>query len=154
VDGIRYRKLGDQHYYAQELFESKELSGYLRNMLTETNKSVYEQVVYDSGVEADFADNLEKNTAVKVYARLPGWFTVPTPLGGYNPDWAVLVETDGMERLYLVVETKGGLFTDELRGVEDAKITCGRAHFNALKTREDSPQYLVARSVDDMLARL
>ena len=52
---------------------------------------------------------------MKVYAKLPGWFKVPTPLGTYNPDWAVLVEKDGSERLYFVVETKGSLFTDDLR---------------------------------------
>ena len=100
--------MGDEHYYAQELFESKELTGYLKNMVDAT-KSVYEQVVYESGTEAGFADHFEKNTAVKVYAKLPWWFRVPTPLGSYNPDWAVLIEQDNGERLYFVVETKGQL---------------------------------------------
>jgi type III restriction enzyme len=58
----------------------------MKNMLLDARKSVYEHVVYDSDVERDFADSLEKNTAVKVYTKLPGWFTVPTPLGSYNPD--------------------------------------------------------------------
>ena len=75
---------------------------------------------------------MEKNKAVKVYAKLPGWFKVPTPLGTYDPDWAVLVEKDGEERLHFVVETKGSLFTDDLRGTEGAKIKCGEAHFEAL----------------------
>ncbi|MBM5810910.1 MAG: restriction endonuclease subunit R [Gammaproteobacteria bacterium] len=152
VDGIKYQRLGDEHYYAQELFEQEELTGYLKNMLTETAKSVYEQVVYDSGTEADFADGLEKNEAVKVYAKLPGWFTVSTPLGSYNPDWAVLVEKDGAERLYLVVvETKSGLFLDDLREKEGAKIECGKAHFRALQVRETPARYVVARSVGDLL---
>ena len=69
---------------------------------------------------------------MKVYAKLPGWFKVPTPLGTYNPDWAVLVEKDGAERLYFVVETKSSLFTDDLRDKESAKIECGKAHFKAL----------------------
>ncbi|MCV4820906.1 hypothetical protein OFM15_33000, partial [Escherichia coli] len=77
-------------------------------------------------------DQLEKNSAIKVYAKLPGWFTVPTPLGSYNPDWAVLVEKDGAERLYFVVETKSALFTDDLRDKERAKIECGKAHFKAV----------------------
>ena len=81
VDGIKYQRLGDDDHYAQELFESEELPGYLKNMLSETKKSVYEQVVFDSGIEAAFAEQLEKNPAVRVYAKLPGWFTVPTPLG-------------------------------------------------------------------------
>ena len=134
VDGIKYQRLGDEQYYAQELFEQEELTGYLKNLL-DARKSVYEQVVYDSDTEAAFANQLEKNTAIKVYAKLPGWFTVPTPLGGYNPDWAVLVEEEGQERLYFVVETKGTmLFADALRPTEQAKIDCAREHFEALGT--------------------
>ena len=151
VDGIKYQRLGDEYYYAQELFEQEELTGYIRNMLTETRKSVYESVVYDSGTEAAFADGLEKNEAVKVYAKLPGWFKVPTPLGSYNPDWAVLVEKDGAERLYLVVETKSSLFTDDLGDKESAKIECGKAHFKALEVRETPARYVVARTVDEIV---
>ena len=92
VDGIKYQRLGDQFYYAQELFEQQELTGYLKNM-RDAKKSVYEKVIYEFDTEARFADELEKNTAVKVYAKLPGWFTVPTPLGSYNPDWAVLIDS-------------------------------------------------------------
>lgn len=151
VDGIKYQRLGDEHYYAQDLFEQEELTGYLKNLL-DAKKSVYEQVVYDSGTEAAFADQLEKNTGVKVYAKLPGWFTVPTPLGGYNPDWAVLVEQEGEERLYFVVETKGTmLFSDALRPTEQAKIDCGREHFKALEVREPPARYVVASSVEDVL---
>lgn len=152
VDGIRYQRIGDDVYYAQELFEQEELTGYLKNML-ESKKSVHEQIIYDSTtVERPFAEQLEMNTAVKVYAKLPGWFKVPTPLGTYNPDWAVLVEKDGDERLFFVVETKGGLFLDDLRGTEAAKISCGKAHFEALKTLETPAEYVVARTVDDLLA--
>ncbi|MCP5139537.1 MAG: DEAD/DEAH box helicase family protein [Chromatiales bacterium] len=152
VDGIKYQRLGDQHYYAQELFEREELTGYLKNLL-DVKKAVYEQVVYDSPtVEKPFAEDLERNDAIKLYAKLPGWFTVPTPLGTYNPDWAVLVEKDGTERLYLVVETKSSLFADDLRDQEGAKITCGKAHFRALEVQEEPARYVVARSVDDVLA--
>lgn len=153
VDGIKYQRLGDDQHYAQELFEQEELTGYLKNMLANTEKSVYEEVVYDSDIEATFADQLEKNTAIKVYAKLPGWFRVSTPLGSYNPDWAVLVETDGEERLYFVVETKGSLFTDDLRNSESAKLECGKAHFTALQLHvwESPARYIVARSVDEVL---
>ncbi len=151
VDGIKYQKLGDQHVYAQELFEQEELTGYLKNMLMDTQKSIYEHVVYDSTTERDFADALEKNDAIKLYAKLPGWFKVPTPLGSYNPDWAVLVEEDGAQRLYFVVETKSSLFTDDLRDKESAKIECGKAHFHALAVGENPARYVVARSVGDLL---
>lgn len=151
VDGIKYERLGNEHYYVQELFEQNELSGYLQNMLMDTTKSVYEHVVYDSNTERDFADALEKNDAIKVYAKLPGWFKVPTPLGSYNPDWAVLVEQDGAERLYFVVETKSSLFTDDLRDKESAKIECGKAHFEALAVGDSPAHYVVARSIQDVL---
>ncbi len=151
VDGIKYQRLGDESYYAQELFEQEELTGYLKNMLTDTQKSVFEQVVYDSDTEADFAEQMEKNEAVKVYAKLPGWFKVPTPLGTYNPDWAVLVERDGTERLYFVVETKSSLFTDDLRDRESAKITCGEAHFKALESGDNPARFIKASTLEDVL---
>ncbi|TAN07334.1 MAG: restriction endonuclease subunit R [Rhodanobacteraceae bacterium] len=151
VDGIKYERLGDQFYYAQELFEKQELTGYIRNMLNAA-KAVYEKVVYDSDTEATFAEGLEHNDAVKVYAKLPGWFTVPTPLGSYNPDWAVLVERDGAERLYFVVETKSGLFTDDLREKERGKIECGKAHFKAIGVGENPARYLVQTTVEQVLS--
>jgi len=152
VDGIKYQKIGDESYFAQELFQQEELIGYLRNILKDTAKSVFEHVVYDSaGVERTFAEQLEKNESVKVYAKLPAWFKVPTPLGSYNPDWAVLVEIDGEERLYFVVETKGSLFTDDLRDNEAAKIACGKAHFQALATGPNPARYIQATKVDDIM---
>ena len=151
VDGIKYQRIGAEDYYAQQLFETEELVGYLKSMI-DANKSVHEQVIYQSGTERTFAEQLEMNEAIKVYAKLPGWFRVPTPLGPYNPDWAVLVEKDGTERLYFVVETKSGLFTDDLRDKEEAKIEYGRAHFKALAVRERPARYIVARTVDDVLS--
>jgi type III restriction enzyme len=151
VDGIKYERIGDETYYAQELFETEELTGYIKSMLDVT-KSVHEQVIYDSsGVERTFAEQLEKNEAVKVYAKLPGWFQIPTPLGSYNPDWAMLVEKDGTERLYLVVETKSSLFTDDLRDRESAKIQCGEAHFKALAAGENPARFVKATKLGDVL---
>ncbi|KTB48967.1 Restriction endonuclease [Dehalogenimonas alkenigignens] len=151
VDGIKYRRLGNEYYYAQELFEREELTGYLKNMLA-SEKSVYEHVVYSSsGVERTFAEGLEKNEAVKVYAKLPGWFKVPTPLGSYNPDWAVLVDKDDTERLYFVVETKGSLFTEDLRDKESAKIECGKVHFDSIAVIDNPARFVVARTIDDLM---
>lgn len=151
VDGIKYQRVGEDHYYAQELFKQEELTGYLKNTL-EATKSAYEHVVYDSaGVEKRFAEELETNEAVKVYAKLPGWFKVPTPLGTYNPDWAVLVEDDGQEKLYFVVETKGSGWWDDLRHKEGAKIACGKEHFAVLAEGENPAKYIHATSVSDMM---
>jgi type III restriction enzyme len=154
VDGIKYQRIGDEAYYAQELFNQEELTGYLKNMLP-ANKAVYEYVVYDSdGVEKGFAEDLERNDAVKVYAKLPGWFRIPTPLGTYNPDWAVLVEVEGTEKLYFVVETKSSLFDEDLRDKESAKIKCGKAHFEALSVDENPATYIVARNIEDLMAKI
>ena len=139
VDGIKYTKIGDDHFYAQELFEQEELKGFLKNIL-EVRKSVYTHVVYDSqGVEKSFAEDLEKNESIKVYAKLPPWFKVPTPLGTYNPDWAVVVQHDTEEKLYFVVETKGSTWWDDLRHLEAAKIKCGEHQFEAIAKNTHNP---------------
>jgi len=132
VDGIKYEKIGSEHFYAQELFEHEDLKGYLNKNMQESRKSIYEYVVYDSEIECEFAKSFEQSENVKVYAKLPGWFKIDTPLGSYNPDWAVLVNLDNEEKLYFVVETKGSLLFDMLRPAEQAKIDCGRKHFKAL----------------------
>lgn len=152
VDGIKYQRLGNEIYYAQELFEKEELSGYLRSML-DAKKAVYEKVIYDSDTERTFAEHLEKNDAIKVYAKLPGWFRVPTPLGTYNPDWAVLVAADGGDRLYFVVETKHSLFTDDLRDKESGKIKCGEAHFAELAAfNSPAARFIKATKIGDLMA--
>ena len=151
VDGIRYQRIGDDHYYAQELFQQEELTGYLKNTL-KTKKSVYEHVIYDSvGVEKRFVEELESNEAVKVYAKLPDWFKVPTPLGTYNPDWAVVVENDGQEKFYFLVETKGSIWWEDLRHKESAKIACGKEHFAVLANQDNPAKYIKATKVDDLM---
>ena len=132
VDGIKYHKIGDDHYYAQELFSDNELFGYLKKNMVESQKSVFDHVVYDSDVELEFATAFERSDDIKLYAKLPGWFKIDTPLGTYNPDWAVLIEVDGKEKLYFVVETKSTSYSDERRPKENAKIKCGKRHFEAL----------------------
>jgi len=132
VDGIKYHKIGDDHFYAQELFSDNELFGYLQKNMVESRKSVFDHVVYDSDVELEFATAFERSDDIKLYAKLPDWFKIDTPLGTYNPDWAVLIDVDGKEKLYFVVETKSTLFTDALRPTEKAKIACGKEHFKAL----------------------
>lgn len=132
VDGIKYTKLGDTEFYAQELFDTEELTGYLEHNMIQSQKSVYEYVVYDSENEESFARSFEANENVKLYAKLPDWFKIPTPLGSYNPDWAVLIEAGGEKKLYFVIETKANILSEALRPTESAKIACGHKHFEAL----------------------
>ncbi|KOF56881.1 type III restriction endonuclease subunit R [Clostridium sp. DMHC 10] len=132
VDGIKYEKIGNDKYYAQELFETEELSGYLSKNMIASDRSIYNYIIYDSEVEAEFARRFENNESVKMYVKLPDWFKIPTPLGNYNPDWAVLIEKENVEKFYFVVETKGNILAEELRERENKKIECGGKHFAAL----------------------
>lgn len=150
VDGIKYHKIGDDQFYAQELFQQNELFGYLKDNMVKAEKSVFDHVVYDSDIELEFASAFERNEDIKLYAKLPGWFKIDTPLGGYNPDWAVLIEQGGKEKLYFVVETKSTLFSVERRPEENAKIKCGYAHFEALG---DDVKFTVSNSMDEFSSR-
>lgn len=132
VDGIKYQRLGDSEYYCQELFESEELKGYLESNMLESTKSPYNYVVYDSENERQFAQSFEDNEDVYLYAKLPDWFKISTPLGSYNPDWAVMIDQNGEKKLYFVLETKGNKDVDALRPTEREKIQCGKEHFAAL----------------------
>ncbi|PHM74961.1 type III restriction-modification system endonuclease [Xenorhabdus kozodoii] len=138
VDGIKYHRIGDNAYYAQALFQEEELTGYLKDMV-KAEKSVYDYIICDSEFEFNFAEKLERAEEVKIYSKLPSWFKIDTPLGSYNPDWAVLIDkSDGTgEALYFVVETKSSIFSDDLREAEKAKIKCGIEHFNALSKDEE-----------------
>ncbi len=133
LDGIEYQKIGDDVYWSQELFESEGLIGHLNKNALAVENSIYTHVIYDSStIEKPFAERLNADEDVKLFVKLPGWFKVETPLGSYNPDWAIVLDKNGTERLYFVVETKGSLFSEDLRATELAKIKCGRKHFAAI----------------------
>ena len=91
---------------------------------------------------------------MKVFAKLPDWFKVPTPLGNYNPDWAVLVTTEAGDRLYFVVETKGSELIGDLRPAEAAKVRCGRAHFEAIALGPTEPGFVQEKTAEGFLARV
>lgn len=152
VDGIEYEKLSGE-VYAQTLFTEKELIGYTRNLMeTAREKSAYTDVQVDSDTERDFVQSLEADENVKVYTKLPGWFRIPTPLGYYNPDWALVYDKNGEERIYFVAETKSDLL--KLRGDEAAKIVCGKAHFDALAEQTDNPaRYRQVTSFSELVSK-
>lgn len=128
IDGIKYDKVAGEEY-SMRLFEEKEILSYLNNRL-EVQKSVYDAVVYDSEVERAFAEKMDKRKDIKLFVKLPGWFKIDTPLGSYNPDWAILKHDDTV--LYLVRETKGTKNFEKLRNIEAEKIRCGRKHFEMI----------------------
>jgi type III restriction enzyme len=131
VDGIKYERLpgaGPDAEWEMLLFKHEELVNYLNAL--QVNKSVYEYVVYDSEIEREFAQKLDQREDIKLFVKLPAWFEIDTPVGKYNPDWAIL-KHDG-QALYLVRETKGTRDFLKLRTTEADKVRCGQKHFEAL----------------------
>jgi type III restriction enzyme len=131
VDGIKYERLSPDDPNSQwemSKFQDEELVSYLTSL--KVTKAPYEYVSYDSEVEREFAKKLDEREDIKLFVKLPRWFTIPTPLGEYNPDWAIVKE-DG-QAVYLARETKGTKDFLKLRTSEADKIRCGKAHFEAL----------------------
>ena len=135
TDGIKYEKVNE--YYEQDfIFNDEELYGYKdRNILdVSSEKNIYDHVIYDSEIEREFAIDAENDDDVILYAKLPSRFKIDTPIGNYNPDWAVVLNTDEGEKLYFVAETKGTENINDLKGSEKKKILCGRKHFEVIDT--------------------
>lgn len=152
VDGIRYQKVADEQY-EMERFDESELEAYLDRAYRiqhagkgEYTQTPYDYIQYDSDIELKTAHALDGAENVKFFCKLPSWFTVPTPIGGYNPDWAVVLEDD--KKVYLIRETKTTHEIEKRRLEENLKICCGEAHFKAL----DDVDYAVAASVAEVFA--
>jgi type III restriction enzyme len=132
IDGIKYEPINGQ-YYEMHLFEDEEIEEYLSRLYTvqsTDNRTPFNYIAYDSGTEEEVAKLLDADEHVKFFCKLPRWFKVATPLGDYNPDWAVVV--DETPKLYLIRETKSTLDRDKRRSTENKKVDCGKAHFKAL----------------------
>ncbi|HAX62293.1 MAG TPA: DEAD/DEAH box helicase [Elusimicrobia bacterium] len=137
VNGIKYEKIGGQEY-AMMLFEENEIETYIENLykVTKQEKTLanYIEISSMSGRELQFAKDCETNENVVFYFKLPRWFRVKTPIGDYNPDWALVFKNE--KKLYFVAETKGSLDKADLRAGEGLKIKCGQAHFKEFKDVE------------------
>ena len=132
VNGIQYEKINEWYEMTQLQAEIESWMDYL----VPADHSVYDYVEFDSDIEKQFVEGLEKRDDVKLYLKLPDWFTVDTPIGTYNPDWAIVMEErdaqgepTGQQLLYLVRETKSTTNLNELRPDERRKIHCGEQHF-------------------------
>jgi type III restriction enzyme len=131
VDGIKYERIvgsGPDSEWEMMLFKNEEFINYLTAL--KVNHSLYEYVVYESEVERDFARKLDEREDIKLFVKLPDWFKVETPVGTYNPDWAIVKHED--QTIYLVKETKGTKDFLKLRTIEADKVRCGKKHFETL----------------------
>jgi type III restriction enzyme len=128
INGIKYERIAGEEY-EMRLFESYEISGFIDNMLS-VEHSIYDAIEYQSETERQFADILDGREDIKLFLKLPSWFKVETPIGTYNPDWAIIKqEFDEEQKLYLIRETKATKDQFKLRAGEGAKIYCGQQHF-------------------------
>jgi type III restriction enzyme len=131
VQGIKYEKI-ENEYYLMQKFHEDDLKDYLISKAIESKKHIFNIVEYDSETEKTFAQSLNNREDIILFTKLPGWFIVKTPLGDYNPDWAIVKQETNGEKLYLVKETKGSLDYAQLRSIEDQKIQCGKKHFESI----------------------
>lgn len=130
IQGVKYEKVAGDGY-EMVLFEEKEIEGYLDRMV-EVDNSITHSIEFDSEIERKFAEAIDQRDDIKVFLKLPPWFVVDTPIGPYNPDWALVKEDADGVRLYLVRETKGTTDLTKLRETERQKILCGERHFAVL----------------------
>ena len=118
--------LHGEEYYVQEIFDSAELLANLDRNAVKVEHSVYDYIVYDSTtIEKPFALALDRDPDVKMFFKIPERFKIETPIGTYNPDWAVYLTRNGEEKLYFILETKGTTNLFDLRTPEQLKIRCG-----------------------------
>lgn len=136
VEGIQYEKIGGSIYELRELQEDGlEEKGRFRDQLyevTNTEKTDFNYVVFDSEVERQFAEYLDGREDIRLFMKLPDKFRIPTPVGDYNPDWAIIKTEEGQDRLYLIRETKSSLNPTKRRPGENAKINAAIKHFEAI----------------------
>jgi type III restriction enzyme len=152
IDGIQYQKIGNSEY-EMRLFDEQELEIYLNDFsfkVSDKSKTLYEEYVpLDSAVESRFAKDCESSEQIKFYFKLPGWFTIPTPIGRYNPDWAIVFEDD--KKIYFVAETKDtgtkSVDLSKLHRSEQQKIKCGKAHFEQF----DDVKYKVVNKLGELV---
>jgi len=152
VDGIKYEKIGNE-VYEMRLFEAQELETYLDEFtfkVKNKDKTIYEEYIpLDSNVESQFAKDCESSEMVEFYFKLPNWFKIPTPLGNYNPDWAVVLKNE--KKIYFVAETKdtGGdkVEIEKLHPDEGMKIKCGKRHYEIF----NDVKYKVVKKLSELV---
>lgn len=130
IEHITYNVMDDK--YDTDVFTDPTIKGRLGVNAMKANKHLYDHIVYDSTNEKDFVTELDTNKDVAVYVKLPNGFYISTPVGKYNPDWAIAFYEGSVKHIYFVAETKGSMNSMQLRLIEESKIHCAREHFKAI----------------------
>ena len=147
IEHITYDVMDEK--YGTEVFTDPTIKGRLGTNAMKAKKHLYDHIVYDSTNEKDFATELDINTDVAVYVKLPDGFYINTPVGHYNPDWAIAFYEGTVKHIYFVAETKGSMRSMQLREIEKSKIHCAQEHFKAISNGDvvydvvDSYQHLL-----------
>ena len=150
IQHITYNML-DEHYDT-DIFTEPTIKGKLGTNAMKAQRHLYDHIVYDSTNERDFAADLDTNTNVAVYVKLPDSFYIATPVGHYNPDWAIAFYEGTVKHIYFVAETKGSMSSMQLRLIEESKIHCAREHFKAISS--GNVVYDVVDSYQTLLERV
>lgn len=130
IEHITYDVLDEK--YQADIFTDATIKGKLDHNVMKANKHLYDHIVYDSSNEREFAEKLDVDDRVAAYVKLPKGFYISTPVGKYNPDWAIAFYEGKVKHIYFVAETKGSIDSMELRLIENAKISCAKEHFKAI----------------------
>ena len=149
IEGITYHKTNQK--YSNDIFTINNVRGELGKNIKDVKKNIYDYLLTDSNNEKKFADKLETGE-VSVYAKLPSGFKIPTPVGNYNPDWAIVFDNPTFKYVYFIAETKGSMDTMELRETEKAKIECAKKHFECLNN--ENIKYDVVDSYESLIDML
>ena len=149
-ENINYTAIAD--HFDIKIFHNADVKGRLNHNAIATAKNLYDYLIYDSDVERKFAAALETADEVSVYVKLPESFYIPTPLGKYNPDWAIVLREGDVKNIYFVVETKGASDDLQLRGIENIKIKCAEKFFDA--TAGDKVKYQVVSDYRELIEKL
>lgn len=147
IERITYNPTSET--YDTDIFTQNTLKGMLGDNALPVSKHVYDYVITDSNTERKFARDLDVSQEVCVYAKLPRGFFIPTPVGNYNPDWAIVFEENKVKHVYFIAETKGSMDSLELRKIEEAKIHCAKKHFE--KISNNSVKYDVVQNYEKLL---
>lgn len=150
IQHITYDKLDSA--YDTRIFTEPTMKGKLGINAIKANKHLYDHLLYDSSNEKSFAEKIDVASEVAVYVKLPSGFYISTPVGKYNPDWAIAFHEDKVKHIYFVAETKGSMSSMQLRKIEEAKIHCAREHFKAIST--DSVVYDVVDSYQSLMDKV